>query len=58
MSILSCERKHTVYLRKSDVRKRILPGEIVCANEYVYLGKLRAQMYYILSKMSANVLPP
>ena len=30
----------------------------MCANEYVYLGKLCAQMNHILSKMCANVLPP
>ena len=30
----------------------------MCANEYVYLGKLCAQMNHILSKMGANVLPP
>ena len=32
--------------------------EIVCANDYVYLGKFCAQMNHILSKMCANVLPP
>ena len=30
----------------------------MCANEYVYLGKLCAQMNHILSKMCANLLPP
>ena len=33
LSMQSCERKHTIYLRKSDVRK--------CN---IYLGKLCAQM--------------
>ena len=30
----------------------------MCANEYVYLGKLYAQINHILLKMCANVLPP
>ena len=30
----------------------------MCANEFVYLGKLCAQMNQILSKMCAIVLPP
>ena len=30
----------------------------MCANEYVYLEKLCAQMNHILLKMCANLLPP